>query len=34
MEATTKYSPRLLKKYRDEVVPGMMKKFGYKTVMQ
>ncbi len=34
MEATTKYSPRLLKKYRDEVVPAMMKKFGYKTVMQ
>jgi large subunit ribosomal protein L5 len=28
------YSPRLLKKYRDEVVPALMKKFGYKTVMQ
>lgn len=34
MATTTKYSPRLLKKYRDEVVPAMMKKFGYKTVMQ
>ena len=34
MATTTTYSPRLLKKYRDEVVPAMMKKFGYKTVMQ
>src|SRR5579872_3045294 len=28
------YSPRLLKKYREQVVPALMKKFGYKTVMQ
>ncbi len=28
------YTPRLLNKYRDEVVPALMKKFGYKTVMQ
>lgn len=34
MATTTTYSPRLLNKYRDEVVPAMMKKFGYKTVMQ
>ena len=32
--ATTIYTPRLLNKYRDEVVPALMKKFGYKTVMQ
>jgi large subunit ribosomal protein L5 len=34
MATTTTYTPRLLNKYRDEVVPAMMKKFGYKTVMQ
>lgn len=34
MSATTKYTPRLLNKYRDEVVPALMKKFGYKSVMQ
>ena len=34
MATTTTYSPRLQKKYRDEVVPALMKKFGYKTVMQ
>src|ERR1700744_2209954 len=34
MATTTVYSPRLLKNYRDEVVPALMKKFGYKTVMQ
>jgi len=28
------YSPRLLKKYREEVTPALMKKFGYKSVMQ
>ncbi len=28
------YRPRLQKKYRDEVVPALMKKFGYKSVMQ
>lgn len=31
---TTAYSPRLHKKYKDEVIPALMKKFGYKTVMQ
>ncbi len=31
---TSIYTPRLQKKYRDEVVPALMKKFGYKTVMQ
>jgi len=31
---TATYTPRLHKKYRDEVVPALMKKFGYKTVMQ
>jgi large subunit ribosomal protein L5 len=34
MATTTTYSPRLLGKYRDEVVPALMKKFGYKSVMQ
>src|ERR1700743_2949184 len=28
------YRPRLQKKYREEVVPALMKKFGYSTVMQ
>jgi large subunit ribosomal protein L5 len=32
--ATTIYTPRLHKKYKDEVVPALMKKFGYKTIMQ
>ena len=32
--ATTTYYPRLQKKYKDEVVPALMKKFGYTTVMQ
>jgi large subunit ribosomal protein L5 len=32
--ATTTYTPRLQKKYLDEVVPALMKKFGYKSVMQ
>jgi len=31
---TAIYTPRLQQKYRDEVVPALMKKFGYKTVMQ
>ncbi|MEZ5015708.1 MAG: 50S ribosomal protein L5 [Flavipsychrobacter sp.] len=31
---TTVYKPRLQKQYNDEVVPALMKKFGYKTVMQ
>lgn len=34
MATNTTYSPRLQKKYRDEVVPALMKKFGYTTVMQ
>ena len=32
--ATTTYSPRLEKRYRDEVVTALMKKFSYKSVMQ
>jgi len=34
MATTATYSPRLLKKYREEAAPALMKKFGYKTVMQ
>jgi len=30
----TTYQPRVQKKYREEVVPALMKKFGYSTVMQ
>jgi large subunit ribosomal protein L5 len=32
--ATTKYTPRLKGKYKDEVVPALMKRFGYKSIMQ
>lgn len=32
--ATTSYSPRLHKMYQDEVIPALMKRFGYKSVMQ
>lgn len=32
--STVKYTPRLADKYKSEVVPALMKKFGYKTVMQ
>ena len=32
MKAT--YTPRLADKYTQEVIPALMKKFGYKTVMQ
>ncbi len=32
--ATTTYAPRLADKYKKEVVPALMKKFGYKSVMQ
>lgn len=32
--STTKYTPRLADKYSSEVVPALMKKFGYKTIMQ
>src|SRR4028119_1426493 len=31
---TTNYTPRLADKYKNEVVPALMKKFGYKSVMQ
>jgi large subunit ribosomal protein L5 len=32
--ATTTYSPRLAERYKKEVVPALMKRFGYSTVMQ
>jgi large subunit ribosomal protein L5 len=32
--STTKYNPRLAEKYKKEVVPALMKKFSYKSVMQ
>jgi len=32
--AIATYTPRLQKKYMDEVVPALMKKFGYTTIMQ
>ena len=32
--STTKNTPRLADKYTSEVVPALMKKFSYKTVMQ
>ncbi len=32
--SATKYTPRLVDKYRAEVIPALMKKFSYKTVMQ
>ncbi len=32
--STTNHSPRLADKYKKEVVPALMKKFSYKTVMQ
>jgi len=32
--STATYTPRLADKYTKEVVPALMKKFGYKTVMQ
>jgi large subunit ribosomal protein L5 len=32
--ATTTYKPRLADKYSKEVVPALMKKFGYKSIMQ
>ena len=32
--STTTYTPRLADKYTKEVVPALMKKFGYKTIMQ
>lgn len=32
--STVKYTPRLADKYKNEVVPALMKKFSYKSVMQ
>jgi large subunit ribosomal protein L5 len=32
--STSTYTPRLADKYTKEVVPALMKKFGYKTIMQ
>ncbi|MFZ5977205.1 MULTISPECIES: 50S ribosomal protein L5 [Hydrotalea] len=32
--STTKYTPRMAEKYRQEVIPVLMKKFAYKSVMQ
>ena len=32
--ATAKYTPRLADRYKKEVVPALMKRFGYKNVMQ
>jgi large subunit ribosomal protein L5 len=32
--STAKYTPRLAEKYKKEVVPALVKKFGYETVMQ
>jgi large subunit ribosomal protein L5 len=32
--STSKYTPRLADKYTKEVVPALMKKFGYTTIMQ
>ena len=32
--ATATYKPRLADKYKNEVVPALMKKFGYTSVMQ
>jgi len=32
--STQTYTPRLAEKYNKEVIPALMKKFGYKTIMQ
>lgn len=34
MSKTAAYSPRLAKRYKDEIVPTLMKKFNYTSVMQ
>ena len=34
MATTATYNPRLKGKYKEEVVPALMKRFGYKSVMQ
>jgi large subunit ribosomal protein L5 len=32
--STVKYTPRLADKYKKEIVPALMKKFGYTSIMQ
>jgi large subunit ribosomal protein L5 len=32
--ATTTYTPRLADKYKKDDIPALMKKFGYKSIMQ
>jgi large subunit ribosomal protein L5 len=32
--STAKYTPRLADKYKKDVIPALMKKFGYKSIMQ
>ena len=32
--STATYTPRLADKYKQEVIPALMKKFGYKSIMQ
>ena len=32
--STVKYTPRLADKYKKEIVPALMKKFGYSSIMQ
>jgi large subunit ribosomal protein L5 len=32
--STAKYTPRLAGKYKNEVIPALMKKFGYTSIMQ
>jgi hypothetical protein len=34
MSTSTKYTPRLADKYKKEVVPALMKRFSYSSVMQ
>ena len=28
------YKPRLIQKYKEEIVPALLKQFGYKSIMQ
>jgi large subunit ribosomal protein L5 len=34
MNIEAKYTPRLAEKYKKDVIPALMKKFGYKSIMQ
>lgn len=34
MEKVSNYTPRLATRYKDEVIPALMKRFGYKSIMQ